>query len=221
MGMEARGGLWARRALALGALALVAACGAKPLTGPVNPPPPEPHGIPTGIDAGLPPTCASACCNFVPPNCPATLPALGTPCEQPSPFACEYGDDPLSACNTLVKCVAGSWTLQPPPTQRTAACPTGEPICPPSFASATDGGIDCPYSALDLDCVYPEGVCFCNGGWDCTPLPNDCPATRPRAGAPCDPDGGQCQRWGFDCTADAMYCQCGIWVPAVCLELGG
>jgi len=214
-------GLRVRRALALGALVLVAACGAEPLTGPVNPRPPEPLGIPTRVDAGLPPPCASACCNFVPPNCPATVPAIGSPCEQPSPYACEYGDDPLSACNTMVKCVAGSWTLQPPFTQLATGCPTAEPICPSSFASATDGGIDCQYSALDLNCVYPEGVCVCNGGWGCSLLPNNCPATRPRAGTPCDPDGGQCPRWGIGCTADAMYCECGIWIPSVCIGLEG
>lgn len=221
MWMTARGGVWAWRAPALGALALVAACGAKPLSGPVDPQQPEPLGIPTRPDAGLPPPCASSCCNFVPPNCPATVPALGTPCEQASPYTCEYGDDPLSACNTVVKCVAGSWTLQQPLTQPVAGCPTAGPICPSSFASAADGGIDCPYSELNLDCVYPEGVCVCNGGWDCRLLPNDCPATRPRAGTPCDPDGGQCQRWGVDCTADTMLCKCGIWIPTFCIGLGG
>ena len=218
MGMRARGGLWVRRVLALGALALVAACGAEPLTGPVDPRQSEPLLMPTRLDAGLPPSCASACCNFVAPNCPATVPALGTPCEQPSPYACEYGDDPFSACNTVVKCVAGSWTLQQSPTQPAAGCPTAEPICPSSFANATDGGMDCQDSAQGLNCVYPEGVCFCSGGWGCSLLPNDCPATRPRAGTPCDPDGGRCQSWGFNCGTDAMYCACGIWIPAVCIE---
>ena len=220
-GMKVRGWLWGRRALALGALALVAGCSGKPLTGPVDPRPPAPLGRPILVDAEVLPTCASACCSFVSPNCPATVPAPGTPCEQPSPLACEYGDDPVSACNTVVKCVAGSWTLQQSPMQPVAGCPTAEPICPSSFANARNSGVDCGDSALNLNCVYPEGVCVCDGGWDCILLPNDCPATRPRAGTPCDPDGGQCQRWGDSCTADGMSCDCGIWVPSVCIGLEG
>jgi hypothetical protein len=201
------------RALVLGLLALVAGCSAQPLTGPGDLPKQRLQ------DAGLaPPSCPNSCCNFVAPNCPPTAPAPGTPCGQSSSAACEYGDDSFSACNTVMRCAAGSWTLQQSLLEPVSGCPTAGPSCPASFASAMDGGIDCPQ--LNFNCVYPEGVCVCDGDWACTPLPNDCPATRPRAGTPCNPDGGGCQRWGSSCTADAMVCECGIWSPVICFSEG-
>ena len=205
---------------ALGALALVVGCRAQMLTGPVDSRGMEDAAGP--LDAGSsPPGCTSSCCDFVPPNCPPTAPTAGTPCGQPSFYDCEYGDDPFIGCNTVMTCTATGWTQQQSLPTPATGCPTGEPSCPSSFASAADGGVTCPDYAPNLICGYPEGFCVCNGGWDCSPLANECPATRPRAGTPCDPDGGGCQSWGVACTGDAMRCACGIWSPVFCIETGG
>jgi hypothetical protein len=216
-------------ALVLGAVALVAACGNQMLTGPVDPHPQgtvdagsrrdaQMGGFGGSSDAGLsPPPCTSACCGFVPPGCPPTAPTPGTPCGTPSAGACEYGDDPNIACNTVFECTSGGWVLEQGAfgENQQASCPT---ICPPSFPGAVDGGVACPSTELDLACVYPEGVCACLGDWQCGSLSSDCPATRPRAGTPCDVDGG-CQTWGFDCGSDTMRCTCGVWSLSVCILL--
>ena len=217
-------------ALGLGALALMAACRAQMLGDPANPRPqgtrdgdtrPDVGVVGTPLDGGLSSSCPSGCCSFVPPNCPPTAPTPGTPCGAPSSYRCEYGDDPFSGCNTVVTCTASGWTLQQTFSTPATGCPTTEPSCPSSFGSAADGGIGCPYDDPNLICAYPEGFCVCNGGWDCSPVPNDCPTTRPRAGTACDSDGGGCQNWGRPCTGNAMLCECGVWLPVICIELGG
>jgi hypothetical protein len=214
--------------LALGAVALVAGCGNQMLTGPVDLHPQGTEDASSRLDAQTgtfsgtydagvsPPACTSNCCNFVSPNCPPTLPGLGTPCGTPSAGACEYGDDPHSACNTLVQCTASGWTLHPS-LESVVNCPTPASICPPTFAGAVDGGADCPYSESNDQCVYPEGYCTCVGVWFCFRSPSTCPATRPLAGTPCDPDGGGCQTWGDPCGLDGMQCRCGIWILPICL----
>ena len=220
--MRVRGWAW----LAPGALALVFACMGCRTQTLTDPSDPGPQGI---QDAGSrddgpgvsPPACTSACCNFVAPNCPPAPPAAGTPCGTPSSSACEYGDDQNIACDTLVRCTSTGWSVEQLFSGQNATCPTPASLCPATFASAiADGGVECPDSELYIPCVYPEGVCTCAEWWSCSPGPNDCPATRPRAGTPCDVDGGGCQTWGMSCGRDAMFCSCGVWVPVFCISEG-
>ncbi|HXT94681.1 MAG TPA: hypothetical protein VN853_00165 [Polyangia bacterium] len=214
----------------LGLVALVAGCGNQMLADPVNPHPPGSvdagHRLDAQIgpggnsaEAGIsPPPCTSQCCGFVPPSCPATLPTVGTPCGPPAGYSCEYGDDPNIACNTMVQCGASGWALVQGEGDQQAGCPTPASICPPSFPGAVDGGVACPASAEGFSCAYPEGVCGCYVDWSCVSFPNECPITRPRAGTPCNTDGGGCQTWGSDCgSTDAMRCVCGVWVHSVCI----
>lgn len=223
-------------ALALAAVGLAAGCRAQMLGDPAGGQPRGPSDPQGGTlddastrgdasgpagglaDAGLsPPACTSACCAFVSPNCPPTAPAPGTPCGPPSQVPCEYGDDPNMACNTLVQCTAGGWMVQGVFGDPQGSCPTPASVCPPSYPGAADGGGECPSSEQGFSCVYPEGVCACFGAWSCDPFPNQCPATRPRAGTPCDADGGGCREWGLSCNSNSMHCVCGVWSPSICL----
>ena len=217
-------------ALGVGALALLAACHAQMLAEPGRSGPQatlDADGradvglVGSSLDGGLSAGCSSGCCGFVPPSCPPTAPALGAPCGTPSSHPCEYGDDPFSGCNTVVTCTASGWTPQQTFSTPATGCPTAEATCPSSFGSAADGGVACSEYAPNLICGYPEGFCVCTGVWSCSPMPNDCPPIRPRAGTACDLEGGGCQSWGIACTGNAMRCACGTWLPALCLSEGG
>ena len=156
------------------------------------------------------------CCLFPAPLCPPTVPAQGAPCGQVSGDPCEYGNDPLFACNTFATCTAKGWSVQPPVTDAGVSCPTPQPACPATFASVAGASVGCP-SDRTYECLYPEGACVCGDGtWSCDSLPNDCPGTRPRLGTPCATDGGGCQMWGESC-ADSLRCECGVWIHAFCL----
>jgi hypothetical protein len=159
-------------------------------------------------------------CPTTPPTCPSLAPSEGVPCA-PSGFLCEYGDDPQSACNTLVQCGDAGWVLQKPPTG--SVCPTTLPAeCPLSYSAALDSGIACPTTVFV--CRYPQGTCACEGTpelptLECgSPPSSNCPATRPRYGSSCSTDSGSCRQWGDPCDffMNNVSCECGAWQPAGC-----
>jgi hypothetical protein len=137
------------------------------------------------------------------PLCPATVPALGTPCTASPEFAggpwvglyCEYGDAWWSiACDTVVVCdeSRGQWT--PAAAVETyAACgpqPGPNPASCPSGIGYGDRGMPCPDAGLT--CYYGPGAsCLCvedgDAGaiWSCQPDEPGCPTARPRVGSPC------------------------------------
>jgi hypothetical protein len=128
------------------------------------------------------------------------------------------GNSAEAGISPPVQCGASGWALVQGEGDQQAGCPTPASICPPSFPGAVDGGVACPASAEGFSCAYPEGVCGCYVDWSCVSFPNECPITRPRAGTPCNADGGGCQTWGSDCgSTDAMRCVCGVWVHSVCI----
>jgi hypothetical protein len=180
-------------------------------------------------------------CPATPPTCPSLAPSEGMPCvplSNPllSLFLCEYGDDPVSDCNTVAYCENDStWHVQSP--TDAGLCPTALPAaCPPSFADALDsglaseaglafleGGTACPTATLS--CSYSEGTCACESGYlrfICTSPPGPtCPATRPRYGTPCSSDAGSCnERGGQFCNGPWLeaetVCECSSWQPFRC-----
>jgi hypothetical protein len=181
-----------------------------------------------GLDGGqfIPPT--SPPCPTTAPTCPSAAPSEGAPCALWG-FACEYGDDPLSSCNTVAECGEdGGWQLQSPLSG--GSCPTVlSAACPPSFAAAwdsgiaSDSGVACP--ATSYFCDYPQGTCACDMeisiNLECSspPLPT-CPATRPRFGTPCSSEAGSCTQWGNPCdgvtSVEGAHCACGSWRPYTC-----
>jgi hypothetical protein len=139
---------------------------------------PDPSALSDASDAAAP----------LPEACPANPPASGTPCTVPPSvaavtvrwvlrFACEYGAEEFSACNTVTECADGAWQ----PTSR--ACPavppaqsvTPEPPCPtlrprlgsPCSASAWASGSGCwyDYPADGSDVDYGEFEACPGGYW--------------------------------------------------------
>lgn len=175
------------------------------------------------VEAGCPPTT---------PVCPTAAPAQGDSCTAPSGFHCEYGEDPLTVCNTDAWCDPGhGWVVAVPLPPADAAepsslCPT-MPLssCPATFVAASSTPILC--ADRSYQCIYPEGTCDCDpNGFGpmlkCSgrSAPN-CPVTRPRAGTPCSTDAGSCMQWGDGCglSVQSMRCTCGTWQRVSCTML--
>jgi hypothetical protein len=175
------------------------------------------------VDASGP---ADAGCPAMTPRCPAgSAPAQGEPCETPSGFNCEYGDDPQSRCNIVAWCRdPGGWVVEGALVN--SGCPTLPPSCPASASAARSSPTAC--SADGFECIYPEATCVCdrNGRGptlECSAAPSpDCPATRPRYGTPCGGDAGTCMQWGDGCgglAVETAVCTCGTWQRLVCMPL--
>jgi hypothetical protein len=159
-------------------------------------------------------------CPAVAVSCPATAPTDGAACAGETAGPCEYGDDPLTGCNTIASCSGGVWYVSTPfqPT-----CPTvTSVVCPASFAEAQDPTSPpaCTSFAGKVICVYPEGPCRCGDGVvDCTVPAAGCPTIRPRAGTPCSTGPGGCAFWGAgSCDGQSMTCACGVWQPVYCVD---
>ncbi|HEY8089073.1 MAG TPA: hypothetical protein VIF09_14540, partial [Polyangiaceae bacterium] len=125
------------------------------------------------------------------PVCPASTPALGSPCSTPG-TQCEYGSAWWSvSCDVVVSCQGGQWeTMQASYVPCSAKPGPNAAACPSSF-SAVPAGSAC--SDTGLSCLYSQGVCSCNvplggpvqidagqqGYWGCLPE-QGCPFPRPR-----------------------------------------
>jgi hypothetical protein len=152
-------------------------------------------------------------------SCPATVPVNGAPCTGTSPLGgCEYGDDPLHACDTTAVCTASGWSVQP---EHDPSCSTTlGAACPATFVEA-EATPTCSSGPTDYPiCRYPEGVCECrpsNASFTCTPPARaGCPTNRPRSGTPCD---GSCTNWGSgNCDNESMICACGVWQLVECTD---
>jgi hypothetical protein len=148
--------------------------------------------------------------------CPETIPLEGTPCTGSSQIWCEYGSDPSYQCDTIAFCDPQSgWLVQ---AVSDPSCPTANAFeCPPTLAAASYSATVCTSSAI---CRYPEGQCVCaqdGASLQCNGPAAGCPATRPRAGMPCD--ASACRTWGTGiCDGQSMTCRCGIWQPVLCYD---
>lgn len=93
------------------------------------------------------------------PVCPDSTPAIGSPCTQEN-LQCEYGNAWWDvACDTVVQCLQGSWSVAEP--AGTVCQPEPGPnstLCPSNSTLIADG-VSCPDAGLL--CVYGEGV-FCS-----------------------------------------------------------
>jgi hypothetical protein len=166
--------------------------------------------------------------------CPSMLPTDGTACSTDQ-LACEYGTDPALECDTVVTCSAGAWTTTQTPFTGGFCATTSAPACPASVVDVSQksscGGafFECDYPTARCECGCPEG----NPGGDCSTdasggpriwqcdtssgtLP-DCPAARPRLGAPCSQENESCSYAGKDqlaCWGDTVECKGGVWTNA-------
>jgi hypothetical protein len=157
------------------------------------------------------------------PACPASIPATGTACT--GTLACEYGNDPSVACDSVATCASGAWSVLPP---ARAFCGTNNPpTCPASFGSV-EGETTC--TPIQLDCLYPEARCHCSpssclggpchiepdGGqpppvWVCNvPTGGNCPIPRPRIGSSCSQNGRTCD-YGSCTGGVSLVCASGVW----------
>ena len=127
---------------------------------------------------------------LLPEVCPANPPETGTPCAVPPsvaavtvrwvlPFACEYGAEEYSACNTVTECADGIWQPTPracpagPPTQSVtpeAPCPTfrprlGSPCSLAEWASGSSTSCWYDYPADGSDVDYGEDEACPGGYW--------------------------------------------------------
>jgi len=175
------------------------------------------------------------------PGCPDKEPALNEACKG-NALACEYGDDFNPACNRLLSCSGGAWSVQsagglpecpsngppkdPPPPANAAECPTSLP------SGACAGTLSCRYGAsLETLCAcgpicssYPVARCEDGGiDWRCGPAPKNstiCPVPRPRLGEACAKDGESCRvgpARAEACEESSIVCRSGTWQ----LALGG
>ena len=154
------------------------------------------------------------------PPCPAT-PAGACGLEGAE---CEYGSDPLAACNQLFTCSGG---LLHPESGAPAGCPTPDagvssecPAYPPT-PPASDAGASCQ---VHLVCDYPEGRCECEFDFSsqqiqfsCAVPSAGCPAVRPRLGTSCAEESKSCSYSVCGVLPDfgAVKCSMGIWVMDV------
>jgi hypothetical protein len=159
------------------------------------------------------------------PLCPATAPDNGASCA-PDQLACEYGDDPSPACDTIARCgqqTSGRWFVTSP---GTVGCgTTNPPVCPSSYAAVPQG----QSCATQVGCYYPEARCECafhcgglcpapeDGGsppltWGCDlpPANSGCPVPRPRAGDVCAQPGLSCD-YGSCTGGVGLQCSNGYW----------
>jgi hypothetical protein len=135
----------------------------------------------------------------------------------PNGLVCEYGLGAVASCDTLATCTGGLWGVSPPVScVSSEACPSTEPADQSTCATYVNGTI-CDYTITQGS---PEVRCACESGdttlqtWHCPkPIDPDCPAIRPRLGAPCS--SSLTCNYG-DCGAvpggAAETCSGGIWV---------
>jgi hypothetical protein len=155
--------------------------------------------------------------------CPTHDPVSKTSCS-PQGLECEYGSNPVQACDSVATC-ATTWQIAAPSDSKcSAALGAG---CPGTFAGASAGAA---CSTNGLVCNYPQGRCTCaqsfggpvilgdagvQGHWACQdPGAAACPVPRAPLGSACTPDGlscdyGTCRVPG----GTAEKCAGGIWVP--------
>jgi hypothetical protein len=150
-------------------------------------------------------------------ECPAEVPPSGTSCSVVT-LRCEYGSDPVPACNTIAYCELEPlrFTLTSPAAGCPLAPPTNGPECPTSYAKVTEGG-SC---SAGQACHYAEGECDCgfsqpiSSGWTCMKQTAGCPETPPRFGAACPegfPDEGQCYYYACSLNGAYAFCDHGVW----------
>jgi hypothetical protein len=164
--------------------------------------PPEDSGAPdspsdqqTNSDVPVPPSPDAAA-----PECPVSEPTGGACAHDGA--VCEYGPDPIEACNSVWTCTGKGWM-----STVASACPTSP--CPASYTDISSG-TEC--TPNDLGCSYPGvGICICTTGplatanWQCVPATSPCEAPRPRLGRPC---GGMQTCDYAECTAGGIEIQC-------------
>lgn len=155
------------------------------------------------------------------PVCPLSRSSAGAACT--SALSCEYGDDPLVACDTLMTCTGGAWTTA----QESAAtdCSTTNPAGCPATLDVLMSGEGC---VSNLACYYPEARCtcgtlvpgapvewLCDTGTNTTPdasAGTSCPAPRPRIGTACAEAGLTCDYGRCQDEDDVLACTSGIWM---------
>jgi hypothetical protein len=151
--------------------------------------------------------------------CPSVAPSQGSPCQASA--SCEYGDNPVTSCNTIATCNphGGGWVLSVPLTG--APCVLSS-ACPSTFAAAADAGVACSAANQSLECAYPEGACGCNssGTFTCSQPPAaPCPSKRPSFGTPCSAEQ-TCTSYTNDTCAGTTQIACspcaGTWQPHFC-----
>jgi hypothetical protein len=171
----------------------------------------------SALDSGPPRADAST------PPCPAEMPVVGSACSRPY-FACEYGASPLLACDSLVACEDGTWTMQPARDDQGACEPPLAPACPATRAEV-DRTSPCEVVG---DCTYADGSCQCVlpgseedypdsgaasgllGEWVC--VDPACPFPRPRIGDACSTPNQNCY---YVVCGYAEYCTVdGYWMYA-------
>lgn len=154
------------------------------------------------------------------PSCPAAVPADNSACTIEA-LQCEYGNAPQPMCDTMATCTNKAWHVSYPPKGGSCAV---QGRCPPTYKDVPQGAA-CA-DAYPSICTYPEGTCGCEpfmggpvpldaGGaahWSCDAPKAGCPATRPRLGSSCHPEGMQCDY--SPCvlpTGSSVICQTGTW----------
>lgn len=152
------------------------------------------------------------------PICPIGVPDADTPCSVLN-LRCEYGDSPQPDCNTIAYCALAPlrFMVGGPDKQCPLPVPTNPAACAGSYG-AISTGTACAGSGVTIgtECRYPEGTCLCglapdNGKWRCTPQPSGCPASAPRFGTACSPEGVQCDYHGCTRGGATAFCQHGVW----------
>jgi hypothetical protein len=153
--------------------------------------------------------------------CPSAKPRTGAACTGAA--VCEYGDDPRLACDALITCAAGTWTMTQVPAT-TGCSTTNSPACPAAFDGATPGASGC---VPNLSCYYPEARCYCGAmvpgtpvGWLCDTGTNitmnasafeSCPLPRPRIGTACTEVDLTCEYGRCQGEDDVLACTNGAW----------
>lgn len=156
------------------------------------------------------------------PGCPSSEPAPSSGCSVEG-LQCEYGQGDRWACNDVVTCSGGSWSLS----ASNDVCGPNPSGCPTSAAAATgncsDRGLICDYSTSSqtdyCTCGISGGPVMIDGGvfWACSisEQQQGCPAARPELGETCGQPGLVCS-WNICGVPKGLAVQCssttGTWV---------
>ena len=146
--------------------------------------------------------------------CPSSPPANGDACSS-SGLVCEYGSSWDPQCNAVFTCNGdGTWHEQLP-----GVCPTSTG-CPTTIPTS---GTMCP--AMNEECDYLTGTCFCVLGcggpppppdlphhWSCDVMKAGCPWPRPDIGNTCATEGQECD-YVTCCAGIILTCGGGLWRP--------
>jgi hypothetical protein len=153
--------------------------------------------------------------------CPAEMPVVGSACSLPY-FVCEYGSSPLLACDSLVVCEDGMWTMLPVESDQGACEAPLAPACPATLAEVDQAS---PCEVVGA-CTYADGACQCViagpgedypdsgaasgvlGAWAC--VDPACPFPRPRLGDACSTPNQDCE---YVVCGYSEYCDAdGYWM---------